>query len=90
MTGTCDPLLADGGMVFVVGLLPDPWRTFWRQAALVSEGDDKAVFSAPSDVAPFLVASASKFRQAMKDVHCSTPTRYKIEIQSMDGDVTCI
>ncbi len=90
MTGTHDPLMTDGGLEFVIGSLDEPWRTFWKQVALVDELDDKIIFAAPAEIAPYLVASAPKLRAAMKSVHCSTPDRYRIEIQTMDGDTVCI
>ena len=90
MTGTHDPLMTDGGLEFVIGSLDEPWRTFWKQVALVNELDDKIIFAAPAEIAPYLVASAPKLRAAMKSVHCSTPDRYRIEIQTMDGDTVCI
>ena len=90
MTGIHDPLMVDGGLEFVIGLLDEPWRTFWKQAALVDELDTEIIFAAPAEIALYLIQSAAKLRAAMKGVHCTTPNRYRITIQTMDGDTVCI
>ena len=89
MTGTIDPL-GSAGVMCCISLLPQPYRTAWEQVALVEEGDGEIVFACDPEIVHLVIAGAPKRRQAMRGVHCTTPRRYKIKIQTADGAVACI